>query len=268
MMNEVLRITSKQCVATSNFAHMIQRALLAVCLTTFVLVYSCGPDNGFTPCPKGKSPLADTVFKYESAFYEEPKNFTVYPNSVINLSHTDQARFEVNAQANLLYRFQSFQQEDTFNLDFKSCIFKYRALQMNLKASKIESLTTFDSCAVYMDAGYTANSFMLRAGTRTKATIQGNIKKLDVRSKSSDTLLVTGIHPDFASIQRGSGSIDASTATISTAIVTNLGTGHIYLPTCDSVNITITNEGNVYYQGEPRYLSTTITGKGQAIKVE
>lgn len=247
---------------------MIERTLLAVCLTAFTFIYSCGPDNGFTPCPKGKSPFADTVFKYEAAFYEEPKNFTVYPNSVITLSNTDQARFEINAQANLLYRFQSFQQEDTFNLDFKSCVFKYRALDMDLKATQIQSLTTFDSCSVEMDAGYTGNSFMLRAGTRTKGTVQGSIKQLDVRSKSSDTIIVKGTHPDFASIQRGSGTIDATQATISTAIVTNLGTGHIYLPSCDSVNITITNEGNVYYKGEPRYLSTTVTGKGAAIKVE
>lgn len=267
-MDQVLRITAKQYFATSNFAHMIQRTLLSCLLVAFAFIYSCGPENNFNPCPKGKLPLADTVFNYESAFYEEPKNFRIFPNSRINITQEPGARFEINGQANLLSRFRSFQDIDTLVFDFNSCVFQYRVLDMNLVATEIESVTTFDSCIIEMDPAYTANNFQLNAGKRTKGTVQGAIKRLNVRNESSDTLYVSGTHNDFNAWQYGEGILDARAASMNNVIVSNHGLGHIYLPECDSVQIIIESEGNVYYKGNPRYLGTTITGTGAAIKVE
>lgn len=246
----------------------MKRTFLFCSLVVFAFIYSCGPDNDFNPCPKGELPLADTVFSYEASFYEEPKNFQIRPNARITLSQTPDARFEITGQANLLSRFSTYQDVDTFVFDFNSCVFQYRILDMNIVASKIESITTKDSCVITTAPDFSSNNFTLRAGDQTRGTLAGDIKKLNVRSESSDTLLVSGTHDEWNAWQYGEGILDARGASLQTAIVSNHGVGHIYLPECDSIQIIIEGEGNVYYKGEPNYLGTTITGTGSVIKLD
>ncbi|MBI1185153.1 hypothetical protein GC194_12835 [bacterium] len=218
------------------------------------------------PCPNGKLPLADTVFRYDSAYYKSPSRFFIYTKAKVNIVNGDFSSYRVNGPHNLLSRLKTHQTGDSLNLDYSDCIFHYSYFSVTVLAPQIDYLSLHDSSQLAFDANYAQNKLELELNDRVSGKIDGTFESLSINNNSTEAFSIAGAPKNLLINHYGTKDVDARDAKITIADVKNYAKSDLYIPPVETLYVTINDSGNVYYQGDPVIIKKG-GGVGSVIKL-
>lgn len=245
---------------------MIRIGLVVWAFAIGLLMFSsCKDADDFRPCIVGEDPFSDTMHRYDTNYYDAPSHFSIFPKTKVKLVSSNWHGFKVSAQGNVNSRLSSVQREDTMYLDFKNCVFRYDQVSTTVHGSGIEGLTIRDSSTIDFDVDYTSPSMTLRILGPSDGNISGNIDLLTVKNNSGRAVTHNGTNSRLDLRHTGNGVFNAEKATIRVAVVSNYGTGDVFMPPVDTLVANILDSGNVYYLGTPEIVSNVV-GTGRVIQ--
>ncbi len=100
----------------------------------------------------------------------------------------------------------------------------------------------------------------------TRVAVNGIVRKFQVKQKGSGEMLLTGNGTTLDIALQGSGKIDADSLQVSFADVRLYGSGLIFCCASELLDVFISGNGRIYYQGSPLTVNQEISGGGLLIQ--
>ena len=100
----------------------------------------------------------------------------------------------------------------------------------------------------------------------TRVVLNGNFRKLQMQQEGSGEIVLSGTGTTLDISLEGSGKVDAEALQVSFAEIDLYGSGLVFCSTSDLLDVFISGNGRIYYQGNPLTIRQDISGGGLLIQ--
>lgn len=228
-----------------------------------MIAFACKKENG-TDCVKSNGPMAVEIRNV--GVYEIVK---VYDKIDLNIVQGSEFKLEVNAGGNLLSNIQTTVKDGILTIKNNNrCNFVRgykKRITVTLTVPKIKKVDNEGVGTLRISENFTQDTIFVRAENSGDVYINGTFKLLQTSSHGNGDIYLTGQCDRLYAYMYGTNFLNAQDLIINSLVFVetiSIGDARIRAPLNGNLDCNIWRSGNIYYTGEPTFITNFSDGSG------
>ncbi len=214
----------------------------------------------WTNCIKGEGEVVSRSF--DIPHFDQ---INVANSADVVFIHGKEQKVEVKGQANIIDELTLTVKNEECRIDFDKNVCFSKDFTVYITVPSIKAVRISGSSDVSSQSTFTEDEFAVSISGSGDVAFDINASKIGIRIGGSGDVDLEGNAEDIDISITGSGDVNVYKVDASSAAVSIVGSGDIYVNSSESLKIDIIGSGDVYYKGNPTNKDINTIGSGDVI---
>jgi len=204
----------------------------------------------------------DGEIKTELRKLQEFDEVNILCSGEVFLSQTDEYSVQIKTDGNVLPLVETHIKRKKLTIDLSECVKDYEKLEIHLSSKFYKEINIKGSCSVECENQLSAEDMEIDCSGSGKVEFDLHVNDLETDLSGSGNANFRGVVNEHHLDISGSGSVNAKNLKSDRTDAKVSGSGNCKIYATEEMNAKVSGSGSLTYSGDPKSVSTDITGSG------